>query len=552
MLLGLTAMVALGPAPGAMASGRQVSLFQDDDALLQNPVSTLQELRHLGVTMIRVNVRWSLIAPSPDSRTRPSFNASDPNAYPAGAWAPYDTIVDDARAEGINVMFVPTAFAPLWAQGANPGKFGAHYDSEFAFMPSANEYKLFVEALGRRYPSVHTWELYNEPNFGEDLAPQGINGSRVLWSPVMYRGLVNAAWSALGATGHGRDTRIVGALAARGAVIAVRRGFGHPGAYGETPPLTFIRELYCLDSRYRPYTGAAARVRKCPATAKASRRFRGQNPALFNASAWSDHPYPLGHDGSTPPVTTHYRNRNFANFSQLPNMLKTLDQAVKAYHSRKRFGIWNTEYGYITNPPNASETFASLAAQGFFDNWAEYLSWKNGRISSAMQFLLYDPNPSVGTPECGGFSSGLVFFTTPPTTGGCSSYPPGAQKPGLDAYRLPIFVPNPKGRRGRPLTVWGCLRPARYAILDTRQPQTVQIQFARGSSTAWSTVANVTFGNPGSSCYFTRRLKFPASGSVRLSYSYPASDSGLLPGILGTNFVPGVASVSRTVAVKIR
>jgi len=39
-------------------------------------------------------------------------------------------------------------------------------------MPSANEYKQFVEALGKRYPSVHTWELYNEPNFGEDLSPR--------------------------------------------------------------------------------------------------------------------------------------------------------------------------------------------------------------------------------------------------------------------------------------------------------------------------------------------------------------------------------------------
>ena len=39
-------------------------------------------------------------------------------------------------------------------------------------MPNANQYKLFVEALAKRYPSVHTWKLYNEPNFGEDLAPR--------------------------------------------------------------------------------------------------------------------------------------------------------------------------------------------------------------------------------------------------------------------------------------------------------------------------------------------------------------------------------------------
>src|SRR5262249_7791855 len=157
-----------------------------------------------------------------------------------------------------------------------PGRFGAHYNFEFAFMPSANEYRQFVVALGKRYPSVHAWELYNEPNFGEDLAPQGINQSKVLYSPVMYRGLVNAAWSGLHASGHGRDTIIVGALAAHGAHIPskARNKTGLPGAYGETPPLEFIRELYCLDSRYRPFRGAAARVRRCPPTVGASRRFR--------------------------------------------------------------------------------------------------------------------------------------------------------------------------------------------------------------------------------------------------------------------------------------
>ena len=445
-LLGLAAALLLAPSAGA--SGRQVSLFEDDDAMAQNPASTMQELRHLGVKMVRVNLRWSFVAPDPMSRRRPNFNAADPNAYPPGSWRQYDGIVQAARADGIQVMFTPTAFAPLWAQGANPARYGAKYDWEYAFMPSANAYKQFVEAAGKRYPSVRTWELYNEPNFGEDLAPQAINHSNVLYAPVMYRGLINAAWQALHATGHGRDTIIIGSLAAHGAHAPShsRRSFGLPGAYGETPPLEFIRDLYCLNSNYRPYRGAAARVRKCPTTAAASRRFRAQNPALFKSSGFSDHPYPLGADGSTPPTTTHYRNPNFAGFSQLPNMIRALDQAQRAYHSGKRFPLWNTEYGYITNPPNKSEHFASLATQALYDNWAEYLSWKNPRIASAMQYLLYDPNPSVGTPECGGFASGLVFFPSAPTTGGCASYAPGAPKPGLSAYRMPIYLPNGRAR----------------------------------------------------------------------------------------------------------
>src|SRR5437588_11785013 len=112
-LFALAALLALQSAPSASASGRQISLFEDDVAILQNPVQSLQELRHLGVTMVRLNVRWSFIAPNPNSRSRPRFNASDPNAYPAHNWAPYDAIVRTAQLDGIQLMFTPTAFAPV-------------------------------------------------------------------------------------------------------------------------------------------------------------------------------------------------------------------------------------------------------------------------------------------------------------------------------------------------------------------------------------------------------------------------------------------------------
>jgi hypothetical protein len=552
LALGALAALPLASAPSASAAGKQVSIFEEDVGLLQNPGPTMQELRHLGVGLVRIQVRWSLIAPDPKSRKRPSFNASNPNSYPHGAWGPYDAIVNAARADGMQLMFTPTGGAPVWAQGANPQKYGAIYSSGFDFMPSATEYKQFVEAIGKRYPSVHTWELYNEPNFGEDLAPQAINGSHVLYAPVMYRSLIGAAWGALRATGHGRDRVLIGALAAHGAHIPSSTRPGLPGAYGETPPLEFIRDLYCLDSSYHPYRAASATVRKCPTTAAASRRFRAQNPALFSSSAWSIHPYPLGADGGTPPTRTNYHNPNFAGFSQLPNMVSTLDRIQRAYRSGKRFPLWNTEYGYITNPPNRSEHFASLANQAYYDNWAEYLSWRNARIGSSMQFLLYDPNPSVGTPECGGFASGLVFFQQAPVTTGCSSYPPGAAKPGLSAYRLPIFLPSSAAKAGHALTVWGCVRPARYALLDTHKPQTALIQFQRGSRGGWSTVTSVTFRNLSSSCYFTRQVKFPASGAVRLVYTYPAGDKRLEPGIPQTYFDPLVPSVSRTTTVTIR
>ena len=58
----------------------------------------------------------------------------------------------------------------------------------------------------------------------------------------------------------------------------------------------------------------------------------------------------------------------------------------------------------------------------------------------------------------------------------------------------------------------------------------VAIQFARGSSGAlgpFTTIQTVTLGGT-SSCYFDLRVKFLASGRVRLGYTYPPSDP-LLP-----------------------
>src|SRR5437588_411012 len=89
----LTVAMALAIPSVALASHGQVAILQDDTNLLQNPALTLREMRHLGVEMVRATVRWSSIAPAGNSRHRPSFNATDPNAYPARGWAPYDAVV---------------------------------------------------------------------------------------------------------------------------------------------------------------------------------------------------------------------------------------------------------------------------------------------------------------------------------------------------------------------------------------------------------------------------------------------------------------------------
>ncbi len=403
----VAAGLALAPLPArAIARTNQIAIFQDDARMLTAPGPTLQTLRQLGAGVVRVTLAWNEIAPA----TRPAgFNPVDPASYPAGKWKIYDEIVLDAHADGIAVDFSLTGGAPPWATGAgqpSPGHYGE-------WKPSAAAFGQFVEAVATRYsgsydptlgaivhgsagdlPRVGFWELWNEPNFGMDLAPQATKGSTVPASPPAYRSLLDAGWRALGLTGHGRDTIVIGNLDARGQTSQPHRGAsqGLPGNFGATKPLQFIRTLYCVDSNYRELRGSAAAAVGCPTNAAGSRRFRSAHPALFRASGFADHPYPI----NQPPTEASSSDPDYVEFSELPRLASALDRVTRIYGSGMRFPIYNNEYGYITNPPNHSSShFVSPATAAGYINWAEYLSWRSPRIASTMQYLLYDPNPTV-------------------------------------------------------------------------------------------------------------------------------------------------------------
>src|SRR5204863_9629283 len=102
-----------GPAPAA-ASTNQMAMLQDDTALRANPDLTLQTFRALGVTIIRVDLAWSLVAPNPNSRTHPNVNLTDPANY---NWTFYDNLLNKIRQYGIGVDLLVDNPAPLWATG---------------------------------------------------------------------------------------------------------------------------------------------------------------------------------------------------------------------------------------------------------------------------------------------------------------------------------------------------------------------------------------------------------------------------------------------------
>jgi hypothetical protein len=334
---------------------------------------------------------------------------------------------------------------------------------------------------------------------------------------MLYRKILNAGWSALHSTGHGRDTILVGGYAARGFW-----GGKLPGNFGQTKPLLFIRYLYCVNRQNKQVSGRTAKSWGCPTNKSGSRKFRKQNPALFNASGVADHPYP--DNGS--PVSDGKGDPNWATFPDLGRFGALVDKMTKMYGSRRHFAIYNDEYGYITRPPAnrspAGHLYVTPDTAAFFINWAEYLSYKNGRLKSYMQYLLRDPSRTAG--PFAGFASGLEF-------------PTGARKATYPAFNLPVYMPKTSFSHKRNVEVWGDARPARF-----ERGRQVQIQLQKKGTGPFQTIKTVTKLKSGG--YFDIHMKFPSSGNVRLAFTY-ASDPLLAPGVAGSTVV------SRTFAIKV-
>jgi hypothetical protein len=477
------------------------AMFTPANELMISPEQTkqtLDELKKLGIDTIHVYMHWADLAPDPTSRTKPSFDATDPAAYPAASWAPYDTIVRDVKTEGMGLILDLVPPPPDWASA--PG--APHPAKQPEWRPSASEYGQFVDAVGTRYsghyvppggsaplPRVSQWSIWNEPNLGIELAPEVENHTQIEVSGALYRGLVDSAWKALHATGHGQDTILIGELAPAGVSSGV-------GLFNNMPPLRFLRALYCVDSSYRLLKGTAAQERGCPTTSAASKQFPDQNPGLFHATGVADHPYTFP---GLPPNQAPPDEPDYAEMAELPKLERTLDTLQRVYGSDTQFPIYSTEYGYQTTPPAPGAGTVSPTTAAEYLNWSEYITWKDPRIRSYDQYLLADPPSGV-------FATGLEYAN-------------GTQKPGYPAFRMPIFMPVTATQKGKPLEVWGCVRPARYAQLATHRTQQARIQFQPASGGAYKTVSTVTITDRYG--YFDVLQKFPGSGTVRTAWSYP-------------------------------
>ena len=531
----LATLAVLAAAAPAFGSGRQESILMDDPKVVYSAPDrlegTLAEMKRLGVDRVRVSVFWKLLAPNAQSGDRPfgPGGGADPRNYSAEKWDRYDLIVTTAERLGLELLFSVTSPAPYWATGSPPRE-----DIKDSFRPDAGEFKDFVKALGTRYsgsfadeaarqssasvffsdecdpvpsvplppavcppegsdpspdnpnppntgpvlPRVDSWSIWNEPNMPGWLTPQSHESSKRLpASPHIYRTLADAMYSGLQETGHGSDLLLIGETAPKGA--------GKRAVTQSIRPLEFIRELYCLDKRFRHYSGTAAEHRGCPN----SGGFAGEHPVLFNATGFAHHPYAFLF---APSVSDSVKDH--AVLADFGRLTKTLDRIFRAHGSKRRMPVWLTEYGYQTDPPDPYSG-QSWKKQAAFLAEAEWLAFKRPRIKSTAQFLLYDDQPLRQFPEndprhWGTFQTGLRTAS-------------GKRKKAYAGYQRTIHVI----RRGGRATVFGLYRPA-------TSKTGAHIQFRRAGSERWRTVKRTTTNNHG----FVRTTLRAPNGAFRIVF----------------------------------
>jgi hypothetical protein len=439
---------ALAPA-AARASAGQESIFQEDDLLLRTDASgreaTLDQLQALGVDTIHTLVGWAALAPDPTSKTRPHFDAFDPDDYPADGFAAYDGLLRSAHRRGMQVIFTVSGFAPAWASNCD-----GPVSVRRACKPDAGALRSFVAMLGRRYsgsydpgdgqgplPRVDRWSIWNEPNQSGWLYPQQVrHGSSVIpFAPILYRRMVQGATSALDATGHGSDQILLGETAPLGRTT---------GSLGKRSlaPMDFLRETFCLDRHWRPYRGRNARLRHC------SRREQ------LDVNGLAHHPYTRA--ASRDPRASI--GRGDITVATLSRLRLAADRAARQRVIPRGVPLYLTELGFQTDPPDRLAG-TSLSLQSKWLNYSEFQAYRQSRVAGIAQYQLRDE------PNLAGFQTGL-------------QYKDGSAKPALEAYRLPIWVT----RSGSRVRVWGRVRGAAPG-------DSADVQYRVGSE--WRTAATL-------------------------------------------------------------
>ena len=314
MLRGVSAVIvavfALAAAVPAHASSRASYGIQDDSWLMYGPgtlTSRVGTLKSLGTHVVRFTLRWDQVAKSKPATARDAGDA----AYD---WGVYGDVLDELHANGITPL-VTLYGSPRWANGGGGPN----------VLPTEG-FGDFAHAAALRFPWVHMWTAWNEPNtrtFSNPVSPA--NYVRLVLNPA-YAGLHSAS----------------GANRVAGGVTSPRK----------TPtgmsPLDFMVGMHAAHARL---------------------------------DAYAQNPYPLSR-GETP-----FRDACDSCGYFTMARLKEIRGYVTRYFGGKP--IWLTEYGYQTNPPDRL-LGVSEAKQALYLGQAALHVWQQAGVTLLIQFLIRD------------------------------------------------------------------------------------------------------------------------------------------------------------------
>lgn len=325
VVLALLAFGLIGAAPASASSGAQYGI-QDDAWLLYGPgtlSSRVATLDRLGTKLVRFTLRWDQVA-----RTRPTAPRDpDDSAYD---WGQYETVLQALHDDGITTL-VTLYGSPGWANGGHPAN----------WLP-ASGFGDFAYAASKRFPWVHLWTVWNEPNGRTFSIPV---------SPSLYvRRLLNPGYASL----HEAS-----------AANVVAGGVTSPRA---TPsgmsPLVFMR---------------------------------GMKAAHARLDAYAQNPYPVSR-GETPFHST-CADCSVLTMANLPTIRADVTRTFGAAKP-----LWLTEFGYQTNPPDRL-LGVSYALQARYIGEAALRVWEQAGVTLLIQFLVRD-EPALGGWQSGLFTAG--------------------------------------------------------------------------------------------------------------------------------------------------
>jgi hypothetical protein len=414
-LLAAASLVGLlGPA-SALADHTQVTYFESFDLLeAKTRPHIIAQLKHLGVHALRVELYWHEVAPSAESATKPSFEATNPADY---NWGPYAEVVAEAKRLGWPVLLTVTSPVPRWAT--------ANGKAPYTTRPNEEDFKEFMTAVGHEFGSeVSVFSIWNEPNHPAFLMPQFSSNGTPL-SPRIYRGLYEYGYEGLQAAGIAHPKVLFGETAPTGfdsvksLLHSKSRKEKADALLHDVAPLEFLREALCLNAAYH----------------------KAGSCSELQMSGYAHHAYTL-------PAGPYYvpPERDDVTLGALSRLSNALNLAARAHAIPAGVPIYLTEFG-VQSLPN-KQLGVPVAKQAEYDAIAEHIAYENPRVVAFSQYLLKD-DPVGGSPGASvhggtvGFQTGLEYVS-------------GAPKPLYYGWPIPLTVT--KLRHG--VALWGLVRPA--------------------------------------------------------------------------------------------